>query len=192
MPLDVVVGVLQQLQDDVLDVFTDIAGFRQRRGIRHRERHVEDSRQRLRQQRLAAARGADEQDVRLRQFHVVVLRGVVQALVVVVDGDRQHAFGVELADHIGIENRADLLRRGNAITRLDQRVLVLFTNDVHAQLDAFVANEHGRPGNQLSDLVLALAAEGAVKRVLFLSHLSSLTRPGTVLGVTAARCPGPT
>src|SRR6202041_2035181 len=50
--LDIVVGRLQQLQDDVLDVLADIPGFGQRRRIRHRERNVEDARQRLRQQRL--------------------------------------------------------------------------------------------------------------------------------------------
>jgi hypothetical protein len=93
-PLDVVVGGLQQLQDDVLDVLADIAGFGQRRGVRHREGHVDDARQRLREQRLAAAGRADQQDVRLRQLDVVVLGGVVQALVVVVHGDREHALGV--------------------------------------------------------------------------------------------------
>ena len=72
-PLDIVVGVLQQLEDDVLDVLADIARFGQRRGIGHREGHVEDARQRLRQQRLAAARGADQQDVRFREFDVAVL-----------------------------------------------------------------------------------------------------------------------
>src|ERR1700676_5073211 len=38
--------------------------------------------------------------------------------------------------------------------------------DVFAQLDAFVANEHSRPGNQLAQFVLALAAERAVDRSL--------------------------
>ena len=73
-PLDVVVGVLQQLQNDVLDILADVAGFGQRGCIGHRERHVEDARQRLRQQRLAAAGRTDEQDVRLGEFDVVVLR----------------------------------------------------------------------------------------------------------------------
>ena len=51
--LDVVVRRLQQLQNDVLDVLADITGFRQRGRIRHGERHIENARQRLRQQRLA-------------------------------------------------------------------------------------------------------------------------------------------
>ena len=103
-PLDVVVGVLQQLEDDVLDVLADVAGFGQRRRIGHRERHVEDARQRLGEQRLAATRRADQQDVRLGELDVVVLRRVVEPLVMVVDGHREHALGVVLTDHIGIEN----------------------------------------------------------------------------------------
>src|SRR5579885_2201687 len=62
-PLDVVVGRLEQLQDDVLDVLADIAGLGERRGVRHGEGDVDDARQRLRQQRLARAGRADQQDV---------------------------------------------------------------------------------------------------------------------------------
>jgi hypothetical protein len=46
--LDVVVGRLQQLQDDVLDVLADITGFGERCRIRDGERNVENARQRLR------------------------------------------------------------------------------------------------------------------------------------------------
>ena len=165
-PLDIVVGGLQQLQDDVLDVLADIAGFGQRRGVGHGERHVDDAGQRLREQRLAAAGRADQQDVRLRQLDVVVLAGMRQALVVVVDGDRQHALGVGLADHIVVEHLQDFLRGRHALARLHHRGLVLLADDVHAQLDAFVADEHRRTGDQLAHLVLALAAERAVERVL--------------------------
>ena len=94
-PFDVVFGGLQQLEDDVLDVLAHIAGFGQRGGIGHGEGHVEDARQRLGQQRLAAAGRADQQDVRLRQFDVASFDAVVQPLVVVVHRDRQHALGVD-------------------------------------------------------------------------------------------------
>src|SRR5260370_2066000 len=71
-----------------------------------------------------------------------------------------------LADHIIVENLADFLRRRNAVARFHQRRLVLLADDVLAQLNAFVANEHGRTGNQLAHLVLVLAAERAVERIL--------------------------
>ena len=69
-PLDVVLAGLQELEDDVLDILAHIAGLGQRGRVGHGERHVEDARQRLRQQRLAAAGRADQQDVRLRQLDV--------------------------------------------------------------------------------------------------------------------------
>jgi hypothetical protein len=77
---------------------------------------------------------------------------------------------MELADHIGIENGADFLRGRHTVTRLDERVLVLLADDVHAELDALIADEYRRTGDQLPDLVLAFSAERAVKSVLFLSH----------------------
>jgi hypothetical protein len=46
--LDIVVGRLQQLEDDVLDVLADIAGFGERRRIGDGERNIENTRQRLR------------------------------------------------------------------------------------------------------------------------------------------------
>ncbi|MGY3445232.1 hypothetical protein ACVW17_005233 [Bradyrhizobium sp. USDA 4473] len=159
---DVVVGGLQQLQDDVLDVLADIAGLGQRRRIGHGKRNVKDARQRLRQQRLARTGRTDQQDVRLRELDVVVLGLMVEPLVVVVDGDRQHLLGMALADHVVVQNLADLLRRRDAVARLHQRGLVLLANDVHAQFDTLVANEDSRSGNQLANFMLALAAERAV------------------------------
>ncbi len=154
--LDIVVGRLQQLENDVLDVLADIAGFGQRGRIRHRERHIEDARQRLRQERLARAGRTDQQDVGLRELDVVVLGLMIEPLVVIVDRDREHFLGVVLTDDIVIENLADLPRRRDAVARLYQRGLVLLADDrVHAQFDAFVTNEDGRPGNELPHLVLA-------------------------------------
>src|SRR5215813_8476335 len=54
----------------------------------------------------------------------------------------------------------------NAAARLHQRGLVLLADDVHAQFDAFVADEYGRAGDELAHLVLALAAEHAMERFL--------------------------
>ena len=66
--LDVVVGGLDQLEQNVLDVLADIAGLGQRGGIGDGERHVEHLGQRLRQVGLTAAGGAEHQDVGLGQF----------------------------------------------------------------------------------------------------------------------------
>src|SRR6266545_7071838 len=71
-----------------------------------------------------------------------------------------------LAYHIVIEDLADFLRRRDAVARFHWRGLVLLADDVHAQLDAFVADVDSWAGNELAQLVLALAAERAIERVL--------------------------
>jgi hypothetical protein len=157
--LDIVIGVLQQFQNDVLDILADIAGFGQSGCIGHRERHVQDARQRLGQKRFATPCRPDQQDVGFGQLDVVVLGRVIETLVVIVHCHRKHALGVVLSDDITVQNGTDFSRAGDAITRLYQGVLVLFAYDIHAKLDAFIADEHGRPCNELADLMLALAAE---------------------------------
>ena len=91
-PFNVVVGRLQQLQNDVFYVFTNVSSFGQRRGIRHGEWHIENPRQGLRQQGFAAAGRTDQQNVRLREFHITILPAVAQAFVVIVYRDRKHRF----------------------------------------------------------------------------------------------------
>jgi hypothetical protein len=120
---------LQQLEDDVLDVLADIAGFGQRGRIGHREGHVEDARERMRQQRLARAGRADQQDVRLCELDVVVLGLVVETLVVIMDRDREHLLGVILTDDILVKNFAYFLRGRNAVARLHQPGLVLLVDE---------------------------------------------------------------
>ena len=88
--LDVEVGGVQQLQQQVLDVLADVAGLGQRGGVADGERHVEDLGQRPGQQRLAAAGRADQQDVALVDLDVAVaLVAEAEALVVVVHGHGQ-------------------------------------------------------------------------------------------------------
>ena len=66
--LDVAAGRLQQLEDDVLDVLADVARLGQRRRVDDREGDREQLGERLREQRLAGAGRADQQDVRLGQL----------------------------------------------------------------------------------------------------------------------------
>ena len=70
--LHVVVGSLDQLQQDVLDVFADVPSLGERGRVRDGERHLEKPRERLGEQRLAATGRADQQDVRLLELDVGV------------------------------------------------------------------------------------------------------------------------
>ena len=106
--LDIEVRVLQQAQQDVLYVLADVTRFGEGRRIRDCERNVEDARERARQERLARARGAHEQDVALLEIEFGVLVARVQTAVVAVDGDREHLLGALLADDVFAEPLMDL------------------------------------------------------------------------------------
>jgi hypothetical protein len=161
--LDVATRRLQQLEDDVLDVFADVAGFSQRRGVDDGEGHRQHARQRLGHEGLARAGRPDEQDVGLGQLDVVAraLLGDLDALVVIVDGDGELLFGLLLADDVLVEEALDLLRRGQAgavVAALDAPVV---GDDVVADLDALVADEDRRTRDQLTNVVLVFVAERA-------------------------------
>src|ERR671921_1939117 len=71
--LHVEVGGLDKLEQDVLHVLAYVAGLGERGGVGDRERDVEDARERLGEQRLAAAGRAEQQDVRLLQLDLAVV-----------------------------------------------------------------------------------------------------------------------
>ncbi len=56
--VDVVITLLQQLLNDVFDVFANVTGLGQRRRVGNRERYIQKSRQGLGEQRFAATGGA--------------------------------------------------------------------------------------------------------------------------------------
>ena len=88
----------------------------------------------------------------------------VDALVVIVDGDREDLLRAVLADDVLVEDRLDLGRlrdRGRAGVRLV--LLDLLRDDVVAEPDALVADVDGRPGDELLHLLLRFAAEGAAQ-----------------------------
>jgi hypothetical protein len=90
---------------------------------------------------------------------------------VVVYGHRKDFLGFGLADDVPIQNLADIfgLRKlAFGFSRLGP-LLDLFPDDIVAQLNAFVTNEHGRPRNQLTDLMLTLAAKRAIQEFFALT-----------------------
>src|SRR5690606_27125033 len=74
---------------------------------------------------------------------------------------------------------------GNTICGFQARGLGFLADDIHAQLDAFVADEHGRASDQLAHLVLALSAERAVEGVLAVARIACHALRS--LGLTSSR-----
>ena len=190
----VVARRLVELEDDVLDVLADVAGLGQGRGVGDRERDGEHPRQRLGEQRLAGAGRPDQEDVRLLELDVAASRsllGELDALVVVVDRDRELLLGQLLADDVLVEQLLDLvrLRELGLLLLLEDPVL---RDDVEADVDALVADEDRRTGDQLLDVALALVAERTPEGVVagfFLGHLSSgiaSRRPARWLAIPTA------
>ena len=168
-----VVAILQQLLNDVLDVLTDITGFGERRRVGNHKGNIEHSCQRLGQQGLSRTRWPDQQDVALRKLDIILFDRasptlVTQAFVVVINRDCEGAFGPNLSNHILVEDRKNLVgrwqtRAGRALSRLSHR---LIADDVVAELDTLIANEHRGAGNQFTDLMLAFATKRAVQKLL--------------------------
>ena len=159
--LDVEVGCLDQLEQDVLDVLPDVPGLGERRRVGDCERDVEDARQRLRQQRLPTPGGAEQEDVRLLQLDVAVVLPHAHALVVVVDRDGERALRLLLGDDVVVEDGVDVLRPREVVEVERCGGGELLVDDLVAEIDALVADVDAGPGDELLHLPLTLAAEAA-------------------------------
>src|SRR5437588_1502235 len=170
--LDVVVGRLDELQENVLDVLAHVAGFGERRRVGNGKGHVEHAGQRLCQQRLAAARRTEQQDVRLRQLDVAVgVRADLHALVVVVDGDGEDLLRQLLPDDVVVQEVVDLAGLGKLVEADLRGLGELLLDDLVAEVDALVADVDAGTGDQLLDLLLRLPAEGTLEEVAPVSEL---------------------
>ena len=91
--LHIAVGRLQQLEYDVFHILANVSRLGQRGRVDDRKRDVQHFGECLRQQRLTAAGGTDQQNIRLCQFDIVAARAVhLDTLVVVVNGYRELLF----------------------------------------------------------------------------------------------------
>jgi hypothetical protein len=110
--LHVLVGLEEQLGRHHLDVLAVVAGLGVLGGVDDGEGDLEALGQVPGDVRLAAAGGADHQDVRLLEDRLLAAGGAQRAaLEVVVGGDRHHALGALLADDEPVEVVEDLARR---------------------------------------------------------------------------------
>ncbi len=158
---------LEQAHQDVLHVLADVPRLGEGGGVGDGEGDVEDAGERLGEERLADAGGAEEQDVGLVELDVgVPAVGGVDALVVVVDRDGKGALGALLADHVLVEDVLDLRGRGNLGDAVRNLALLVLRQDLIAECDALVADVDRWPGNELPDGVLRFAAEGAAEMLV--------------------------
>ena len=185
-PLHVVVRGLQQVEDDVLHILAHVAGLGQGGGVGNGEGHVENLGQGLGQEGLAAAGGAHQQDVGLLQLHPAHFHLGVNTLVVVVHRHGQDLLGPLLLNHVLVHYGLDFHGLGNGDAAGGLFLLIFFLDDLVAQLDALIADVYRRAGDELLDLILALAAEGTDQiRTLAVSFLGHIKKPPSAV---ANRC----
>ena len=131
--------VLQQLEQDVLDVFAYVAGLGQRGGVADGEGHVEHASQRAGHERLAGAGRPDEQGIALVDLDVVFVHlvRVDQPLVVVMHGNGHGAFGLVLSDDVLVQEFHDFARLGHVLEQRPRAAAAaLFTDQIVALFDA--------------------------------------------------------
>ena len=172
--LNVAVGGIDELEQDVLHVLANVTGLGERGGVGDGKRHLEDAGERLGQQGLTGTGGTEQQDVGLGELYLVhivielqahvVIKGrhrgaaLDHAAIVVVHGHRHGALGVLLTHNIGRKFVIDLVRRRHA---RDDLTVVL-------ELKALGLGVHGGLRSSLAMIVeeaRQLAVAGSVHKV---------------------------
>src|SRR5687768_11744290 len=97
---DIAVSRLQEFENDVIDVFTNVTGFGQRSGIDDRERNAQHARERLCKQRFARAGRPNQENVCFLNLDVGTTAAEFDSLVVLIHSDGQAFLGFILADHV--------------------------------------------------------------------------------------------
>ena len=169
--IDVEVGRRDELEQDVLDVFPDVARFGECRGVGDGEGDLQRARKRLGEEGLARTGRAEKHDVALRQLNVVGRGGLAEAhsLVVVVDGNGQSALGLFLTDHV-LGELLEQLAWGGQIAQGDARGgrVLNIGGDVEDLVEgigmkaAHVEIGHHRLGRERNALVADVDAIGAL------------------------------
>jgi len=163
---EVVVGVLEESEEDIFDVFADVTGFGERGGVADGEGDVEDFGEGSSEEGFAGACGSDEEDVGLIDFDVVGLGFFAdgEAFVVVVDGDGEGFFCVVLSDDVLVEEFLDMSGRGDGGEEgLGAGEFAFFlSDDVVSEVNAVGADvDVGGTFDHRTDVAGGFTAEGA-------------------------------
>ena len=88
----------------------------------------------------------------------------------VVDGDRERLLGDVLTDDVLVEELVDLAGLGEFAKAGFRGLAELLLDDLVAEVDALVADVDAGTRDELLDLLLALATEGALEEIAALAY----------------------
>src|SRR3974390_2109996 len=169
--LHIAVGGLQQFQDDILHILANVPGFGQRRRVNDGERHVEHARKRLREERFPRPRGTNQKDIRLAQLNFARLLVQKDALVMIVDRNRQFLLRALLPDYVAVEKLLDLRRAGKPTRRSRCLFPLLVLENLLTNSHALIADVRPRivrrRTDQLLYLLLGLMTEGTAQGLIW-------------------------
>src|SRR5699024_3838186 len=97
-----------------------------------------------------------------RSFNVVLS---MNALVVVIDGNRQCRFGSFLTNDVVVKVRVDFLRGGQDEFTALSDLGKFFFNYLVAQLDALITNVNTGSGDEFTHLLLSLPTKGTLQQI---------------------------
>jgi len=162
---DVVFGGLEESEEDIFDIFADVAGFGEGGGVADGEGDVEGGGEGAGEEGFAAACGSDKQDVGFFDFDVFIgAEGVIEAFIVVVDGDGDGFFGVVLSDNVLVEDFFNLAGRGGVGEEVFSGTYVpsFLADDVGAEVDTIGADEDASGSfDEGSDVAFVFTAKAA-------------------------------
>ena len=191
---NIVICRLYELEKDVFHIFTDVARLCQRGRVGDGEGNIQRSGKRLRKQRLAHTRRSEQKHVAFGKIVAVIARK--GSLVVIVYRYAERDLGVVLTDDIFVKDSLDLLglqKRGEILLGhlWSGRMMIIavaldlarLLDDVHAKLDAAVADIRTAARDQPGHHILRFSAEGAVD-FLFVVLIRHGTNSPYLLSIT--------
>ena len=146
--LHVKIGGLQETKQNVLHIVAHISGLSQRSGVRDGKGNVQNFRQRLGKEGLAAARWPNEQNVALLKLHIGI-RAEIDTLIMVVHRDGQGDLRFVLPHDVIVHEGLDLYGCGQLVGGVQPAARIHFLpQKLAAGSDTVAADIHPRTGNQ--------------------------------------------
>ena len=185
--LDIEVGRLEETKNDVLDIFTDIAGFSQSGGIDDAEGNVQKTGKSLGKKSFSGSGWSQKEDIGFFDLNIgIFVIGILmlaQALVVIVNSDGEDFFRVLLSDDEVVEVLEKFRWCWNSVFEQAGEILgwlrlpgEFFAEDGRTDVDALITDVDAGTGDELFDLRVTFATEGTHGEIICAGHGGILLR----------------